>query len=51
VERRDHSGQGVTFPEAARDEAYGTVAVFENLYGNRWDLLRSRATGVTRAPG
>ena len=25
------------------DEAYGTVAVFEDLCGNRWDLLRSGA--------
>ena len=24
---------------APRDEAYGTVAVFLDLYGNRWDLV------------
>ena len=24
---------------APRQEAYGTVAVFEDLYGNKWDLL------------
>ncbi len=30
---------GVRFTEAPRHEAYGTVAVFEDLYGNRWDLL------------
>lgn len=39
---RDHaamSAQGVRFMEAPRHEAYGTVAVFEDLYGNRWDLL------------
>lgn len=30
---------GVRFNEAPRREAYGTVAVFEDLYGNRWDLL------------
>ena len=30
---------GVRFAEAPRDEPYGTVAVFEDLYGNRWDLL------------
>ncbi|MGI9545929.1 MAG: VOC family protein [Flavobacteriaceae bacterium] len=30
---------GVQFKEAPRSEAYGTVAVFEDLYGNRWDLL------------
>ncbi|HMA14641.1 MAG: VOC family protein [Bacteroidota bacterium] len=31
---------GVKFAEAPRAEAYGTVAVFEDLYGNRWDLLQ-----------
>jgi uncharacterized glyoxalase superfamily protein PhnB len=31
---------GVTFVEAPRQEAYGQVAVFEDLYGNRWDLVQ-----------
>jgi catechol 2,3-dioxygenase-like lactoylglutathione lyase family enzyme len=31
--------RGVRFCEAPRQEAYGQVAVFEDLYGNRWDLL------------
>ena len=31
--------QGVHFAEAPRREPYGTVAVFEDLYGNRWDLI------------
>jgi catechol 2,3-dioxygenase-like lactoylglutathione lyase family enzyme len=30
---------GVTFNEEPRVEAYGTVVVFEDLYGNKWDLL------------
>jgi catechol 2,3-dioxygenase-like lactoylglutathione lyase family enzyme len=30
---------GVRFAEEPRHEAYGTVAVFLDLYGNRWDLL------------
>lgn len=30
---------GVTFAEPPRHETYGTVAVFTDLYGNRWDLL------------
>lgn len=34
---------GVSFLEAPRREAYGTVAVFEDLYGNRWDLIEPRA--------
>jgi catechol 2,3-dioxygenase-like lactoylglutathione lyase family enzyme len=31
---------GVRFEEAPRQEVYGTVAVFRDLYGNRWDLLQ-----------
>ncbi|CAL9357470.1 VOC family protein [Streptomyces sp. enrichment culture] len=31
---------GVTFLEEPRHEPYGTVAVFQDLYGNRWDLLQ-----------
>jgi hypothetical protein len=34
---------GVKFLEAPRNETYGTVAVFEDLYGNKWDLLESKA--------
>jgi catechol 2,3-dioxygenase-like lactoylglutathione lyase family enzyme len=40
---RDHAAwtaAGVSFLEAPRREAYGTVAVFEDLYGNRWDLIQ-----------
>lgn len=33
--------QNVKFLEAPRHESYGTVAVFEDLYGNKWDLLQS----------
>lgn len=32
--------RGVKFRESPRDESYGTVAVFEDLYGNLWDLLQ-----------
>ncbi|WP_322507439.1 VOC family protein [Anaerolinea sp.] len=32
--------QGVHFLEEPRHEPYGTVAVFEDLYGNRWDLIQ-----------
>ena len=38
----DHArmrGAGVRFVEEPRREPYGTVAVFEDLYGNRWDLI------------
>lgn len=30
----------VNFLETPRQESYGTVAVFEDLYGNKWDLLQ-----------
>lgn len=35
----DMKARGVRFREEPRHEAYGTVAVFEDLYGNKWDLL------------
>ncbi|MFC8089410.1 VOC family protein [Streptomyces sp. NPDC057301] len=40
---RDHArmlAAGVTFLEEPRHESYGSVAVFQDLYGNRWDLLQ-----------
>ena len=40
---RDHArmtAAGVHFREEPRDEVYGTVAVFEDKYGNGWDLLQ-----------
>lgn len=39
---RDHLAymqRGVRFVEGPRHEPYGVVAVFEDLYGNRWDLI------------
>jgi catechol 2,3-dioxygenase-like lactoylglutathione lyase family enzyme len=33
---------GVRFIEQPRDETYGKVVVFEDLYGNRWDLVEPR---------
>ena len=40
--RRDHAAmksRGVRFIEEPRIEAYGIVVVFQDLYGNRWDLV------------
>ncbi|WP_373486609.1 VOC family protein [Blastomonas sp.] len=37
---------GVRFAEKPRDEAYGRVAVFADLYGNRWDLIGSRTAVI-----
>ncbi|MEM9077626.1 MAG: VOC family protein [Bacteroidota bacterium] len=31
--------KGVNFLDEPREEAYGMVSVFEDLYGNKWDLL------------
>ncbi|MBA3600925.1 MAG: VOC family protein [Acidobacteria bacterium] len=40
--RRDYENmraKGVTFVREPKTEDYGTVAVFEDLYGNLWDLV------------
>ena len=31
---------GINFVREPKDAPYGTVAVFEDLYGNRWDLIQ-----------
>ena len=38
---------GATFEEPPRRELYGTVAVFRDLYGNRWDLIEPNATDAS----
>lgn len=35
--------EGVIFREDPRHEPYGTVAVFEDLHGNLWDLLQLKS--------
>ena len=45
---RDHaawSAAGVRFRETPRLEPYGKVVVFEDLYGNAWDLIEPASTG------
>lgn len=40
---RDHArlqAKGITFEEHPRHEPYGTVAVFRDPFGNRWDLIQ-----------
>lgn len=34
--------RGVRFRREPKEEPYGTVAVFEDLYGNKWDLLQPK---------
>jgi len=36
----------VKFIREPREEPYGTVAVFEDLYGNQWDLLQRKVQTV-----
>ncbi len=39
---REMQARGVSFTETPREEEYGTVVVFQDLYGNLWDLLGPR---------
>ena len=34
---------GIEFARAPKQESYGTVAVFKDLYGNLWDLIQYAA--------
>lgn len=40
---RDMQARGVTFLREPRHETYGTVAVFADLYGNKWDLVQLKS--------
>jgi catechol 2,3-dioxygenase-like lactoylglutathione lyase family enzyme len=39
---RAYKAKGVAFVREPKEEEYGTVAVFQDLYGNLWDLLQLR---------
>ena len=39
------TSRGVNFLEGPREEEYGRVAVFADLYGNKWDLIGRSAGG------
>jgi catechol 2,3-dioxygenase-like lactoylglutathione lyase family enzyme len=39
---REMKARGVKFLEEPREEKYGTVVVFEDLYGNKWDFIESK---------
>ena len=45
-----YKSKGVRFVREPAEQPYGTVAVFEDLYGNLWDLVQMRA-GEQRQPG
>lgn len=38
----DYCAKGVEFEGEPRYESYGDVAVFRDLYGNRWDLVERK---------
>ncbi|HJY84666.1 MAG TPA: VOC family protein [Candidatus Binatia bacterium] len=35
-----YKAKGIVFVREPKEESYGTVAVFKDLYGNLWDLLQ-----------
>jgi catechol 2,3-dioxygenase-like lactoylglutathione lyase family enzyme len=37
-----YKAQGIVFVREPKDEPYGTVAVFKDLYGNLWDLVEPK---------
>jgi len=37
-----YKSRGVEFVRPPKEESYGTVAVFKDLYGNMWDLVQSK---------
>jgi catechol 2,3-dioxygenase-like lactoylglutathione lyase family enzyme len=39
----DMMAKGINFIREPKEQVYGMVAVFEDLYGNRWDLLQLNA--------
>lgn len=49
--RRDHAAyaaKGVRFVRPPVEQPYGIVAVFEDLYGNQWDLLQPKRDNEER---
>jgi catechol 2,3-dioxygenase-like lactoylglutathione lyase family enzyme len=38
-----YKAQGVTFVREPKEQPYGTVAVFQDLYGNLWDLIEPKS--------
>ena len=47
-DHRDMASQGIVFTREPKEEVYGTVAVFEDLYGNLWDLVEFRNKEATK---
>jgi len=47
---RAYAARGVTFVRPPSEQPYGMVAVFEDLYGNRWDLVQPPTPPAGRTP-
>ena len=43
------TARAIRFTRPPSEEPYGTVAVFEDLYGNQWDLLQLKTRSVHAA--
>jgi catechol 2,3-dioxygenase-like lactoylglutathione lyase family enzyme len=39
---RAYRAKGIVFVRGPKEESYGTVGVFKDLYGNLWDLVQPR---------
>jgi catechol 2,3-dioxygenase-like lactoylglutathione lyase family enzyme len=40
---QSYKARGIVFVREPKEESYGTVAVFQDLYGNLWDLLQPKS--------
>jgi len=40
---QSYKAKGIVFVREPKEESYGTVAVFQDLYGNLWDLLQPKS--------
>ena len=47
----DMISKGIKFVREPKEQPYGMVAVFEDLYGNLWDLLQLNDDHPSRTPG
>jgi uncharacterized glyoxalase superfamily protein PhnB len=39
----NYLARGIVFTETPRNEIFGQVVVFQDRYGNKWDLIENRA--------
>ena len=50
-DHRDMTEAGIRFVREPKQAPYGTVAVFEDLYGNLWDLVALSADRISEVSG